>query len=132
MLGYTITGVAVWAMMMCLGEMVTWLPLPGALPQYAARYVDPAMGFAAGWSNWYSNALTLCAELSAASTIIQYWNDEINVAAWITIILVLVICLNVFAVSIYGTWQHFRSSCLITDEHFKQARPNSFSRVSKS
>ena len=91
-------------MMMCLGEMVTWLPLPGALPQYSARYVDEAMGFAAGWSNWYSNALTLCAELSAASTVIQYWNDEINVAAWITIILVLVICLNVFAVSIYGTF----------------------------
>ena len=90
-------------MMQCLGEMVTWLPLPGAIPQYCARYVDDAMGFAAGWSNWYSSALTLCAEMSAASTVIEYWDTTTNVAAWISIILVLVICLNIFAVSIYGT-----------------------------
>jgi yeast amino acid transporter len=48
LLGYTFTGVAVFAMMQCLGEMATWLPLPGAIPQYCARYVDPALGFAVG------------------------------------------------------------------------------------
>jgi amino acid transporter len=32
-------------MMQCLGEMATWLPLPGAVPQYCARYVDPALGY---------------------------------------------------------------------------------------
>lgn len=35
---------------MCLGEMATWLPLPGAIPQFCSRYVDPAMGFAVGWN----------------------------------------------------------------------------------
>lgn len=45
LLGYTLTGVAVFAMMQSLGEMSTWLPLPGAIPQYCARYVDPALGF---------------------------------------------------------------------------------------
>lgn len=89
-------------MMQSLGEMATWLPLPGAVPQYCARYVDPAMGFAAGWNNWYSNSLTLCAEISAAAVVIGFWNDSINQAAWITIILVLIIGLNIFAVSIYG------------------------------
>jgi amino acid transporter len=48
LLGYTLTGVAVFGMMQCLGEMATWLPLPGALPQYCARYTDPALGFAVG------------------------------------------------------------------------------------
>jgi amino acid transporter len=33
LLGYTFTGLAVFAMMMSLGEMATWLPLPGAIPQ---------------------------------------------------------------------------------------------------
>lgn len=51
LLGYSITGIAIFFMMQCLGEMATWLPLPGAVPQYAARYVDPAMGFAVGWNN---------------------------------------------------------------------------------
>ncbi|KAK5698187.1 hypothetical protein LTR97_007148 [Elasticomyces elasticus] len=53
LLGFSITGIAVYAMMNCLGEMTTWLPLPGAIPQYCTRYVDPAMGFALGWNIWY-------------------------------------------------------------------------------
>lgn len=54
--------------------------------------------------NWYSSAITLCAEISAASLVIDYWQGArgINVAAWITIIIVVVVCLNIFAVSIYG------------------------------
>jgi amino acid transporter len=104
LLGYTFTGIGVFSMMQCLGEMATWLPLPGAIPQFCARYVDDAMGFAVGWNNWYSSALTLCAEISAASTVIDYWHGavHINVAAWITLIIVLVLCLNIFAVAIYG------------------------------
>ncbi|KAJ8062251.1 hypothetical protein OCU04_008799 [Sclerotinia nivalis] len=104
LLGYSFTGVAIFAMMQCLGEMATWLPLPGAIPQFCARYADDALGFAVGWNNWYSAAITLCAEISAASVVIQYWpgSVHINVAAWISIIIVLVICLNIFAVSIYG------------------------------
>ncbi|OAA65538.1 amino acid permease [Niveomyces insectorum RCEF 264] len=103
-LGYTLTGLAIYAMMQSLGEMATWLPLPGAIPQFCARYVDDALGFAVGWNNWYSCAITICAEISAASVVIGFWPgaEHINVAAWISLILVLVICLNIFAVSIYG------------------------------
>lgn len=50
LLGYTFTSGAIFAMMMSLGEMATWLPLPGAIPQFCARYVDGAMGFAVGWN----------------------------------------------------------------------------------
>lgn len=50
------------------------------------------------------NSLTLCTEISAASVVIQYWNgaEHINAAAWITIIILVVVCLNVFAVAVYG------------------------------
>ncbi|KAB8338922.1 hypothetical protein FH972_021862 [Carpinus fangiana] len=102
LLGYTITGFAIWGMMQSLGEMTTWLPLPGAIPQMCARYFDPAMGFAVGWNQWYSSALTQCAEISAAANLIGYWNDTINPAPWITLIIILIVCLNLFAVSIYG------------------------------
>jgi len=50
LLGYSFTGIAVFAMMQSLGEMATWLPLPGAIPQFCARYVDDALGFAVGWN----------------------------------------------------------------------------------
>jgi len=104
LLGYTFTGIAIFAMMQCLGEMATWLPLPGSIPQFCARYVDDALGFAVGWNNWYQSAITLCAEISAASAVIQYWSgaQHISVAVWITLIILLVLALNIFAVSIYG------------------------------
>jgi amino acid transporter len=104
LLGYTITGLAVLAMMQCLGEMATWLPLPGAIPQYAARYADPALGFATGWNNWYQYSITLCAEISAAAVVVSFWDQEekYNPAIWISLIIVLILCLNIFAVGIYG------------------------------
>lgn len=50
--------------MMSLGEMATWLPLPGAIPQFCTRYVDPAMGFAVGWNvsivPWNLNIQNAC------------------------------------------------------------------------
>lgn len=77
--------------------------MPGAVPQMAARYFDPALGFAVGWNQWYSNALTQCAEITAAATLISYWepgapDDVINPAAWISILIVVIFCLNIFAV----------------------------------
>jgi yeast amino acid transporter len=50
------------------------------------------------------SVITLCAEISAASVVIQFWPgaDHINVAAWISIIIVVIVLLNIFAVAIYG------------------------------
>lgn len=101
-LGFAITGIAIYAMMNCLGEMATWLPVPGAIPQYCARYVDPAMGFAVGWNIWYFSTIAICAEASAAATLVQYWDDQTSPAAWISIVIAVVVSLNVFAVSIFG------------------------------
>lgn len=55
-------------------------------------------------SNWYQSSITLCAEIAAAALIIQYWNGAqgINIVAWISLIIVLVVSLNIFAVSVYG------------------------------
>lgn len=49
-LGFTISGLAVYGMMLSLGEMATWLPIPGAIPQFCSRFVDGALGFAVGWN----------------------------------------------------------------------------------
>jgi yeast amino acid transporter len=40
--------------------------------------------------------------LSPAAIQVGFWSNDINPAAWISIIIVLVVCLNIFAVSIYG------------------------------
>jgi yeast amino acid transporter len=115
LIGYTLTGIAIFCMMQCLGEMATWLPLPGAIPQMCSRYFDDALGFAVGWNQWYNCSATLCVEISAAALLIQFWTTSVNAGVWIAIIIVLVICLNIFAVSIYGEAEFiFASIKLIT------------------
>lgn len=46
--------------------------------------------------------ITTAAEFSAAATLIAYWNDDVNPAVWISIFIVAILALNVFAVSIFG------------------------------
>lgn len=78
LLGYIFTGMGIYAMMQCLGEMTTYLPLPAAIPQFASRYIDPAAGFAISWTNWYVWGITQAVEISAAATLIGYWDGNPN------------------------------------------------------
>ena len=74
LLGYSFTGVAVFAMMQCLGEMATWLSLPGSIPQFCARYVDDALGFAVGWNVSFSFCSFLV--LAAATKLEHIWGQK--------------------------------------------------------
>lgn len=112
-LGYLTASTAGFMMMMALGEMAAWLPVPGAIPQFCTRYVDEALGFAVGWNTWFTAVITLCAEISAACSIIQFWSgaDEVNVAVWIVVLIALMLLLNILAVSIFGEFE-FVCACL--------------------
>lgn len=67
--------------------MVAYLPIPGGHIKLAERFVDPALSFTMGWNYWYNWTMILPAELSAASILVNYWNDTVNDAAWISIFL---------------------------------------------
>ncbi|WAQ87789.1 hypothetical protein PtA15_8A695 [Puccinia triticina] len=102
LLGYAIMGAIVYSMMVALGEMVTMFPVTGAFIHYTTRFVDPALGFAIGWNYWYSFAVTLPTEITAAGIVIKYWAKDVNVAVWITIFLVATTTVNFFGVKWYG------------------------------
>ncbi|KAF3388095.1 putative proline-specific permease put4 [Talaromyces pinophilus] len=104
LLGFAISGLAVYGMMLSLGEMTTWLPIPGGIPTFCSRYVDDALGFAVGWNNWYFASIVVCLEISAASVVIDYWPGAqgVSPALWITIIIIFIIVLNVSAVGTFG------------------------------
>lgn len=40
----------IWPCNMCVAEMATHLPIRGSIYEFASRYVDPAFGFALGWT----------------------------------------------------------------------------------
>ncbi|GAA6021318.1 hypothetical protein JCM10207_002695 [Rhodosporidiobolus poonsookiae] len=101
-LGYSVMGIAVGCMMIALGEMTTLYPVSGAFVHYSARFVDPALGFALGWNYWYSYAITLPTEITAAAGVISFWRDDINIAVWISVFYVVIIAFNFLGVRAYG------------------------------
>lgn len=88
----------IWPCNMCVGEMATYLPIRGSVFEFASRYVDPAFGFAMGWTYFYGSVMLFCAELSAVATVMQYWDSETNPAAWIAMALAVCLALNLVAV----------------------------------
>lgn len=97
----------------CLGEMATYLPIPGGLTVYAKRYVSDDVAFALGLNYWFGSAITVCAEVSAAAVVITYWTTSVNVAVWITIILLGILALNIFSVKGYGEGEFIFASLKI-------------------
>lgn len=89
-------GAVIYLLMTALGEMSTLFPVAGGFIAFATRWVDPAVGFAQGWSFWYSYGITLPTELSAASIVVQYWdvNQTINPAVWISLLFIAVVLVN--------------------------------------
>ncbi|CBQ73746.1 probable general amino acid permease [Sporisorium reilianum SRZ2] len=102
LLAYIITGMTIFGVMEGLAEMSSYLPVSGSFMHFASRFVDPSLGMALGWNYWWCYAIGWASELSAASAVIGYWNADINIAAWISIMMVVGAVLNFAGVNIYG------------------------------
>ncbi|KAF9056359.1 amino acid permease/ SLC12A domain-containing protein [Panaeolus papilionaceus] len=102
LLGYLAVGSVCYCVMLSLGEMIAFLPIPGGHIKMAERFVDPALSFAMGWNYWYNWTIVLPAELSAASVLIGFWNDQINPAVWVIMCLVVVVTINMLGAGAYG------------------------------
>ncbi|MDM5309424.1 amino acid permease [Peribacillus frigoritolerans] len=104
---YILVGIMVYFVMNSLGELASFLPVPGSFETYATRYVDPAFGFALGWNYWYTNAITIPADLSAAVLIMKYWFPDSSALLWSTIFLILLLALNLLSVKGYGESEYW-------------------------
>lgn len=50
----------------------------------------------------YAMTINAAAEISAAATVIQFWNSSVNAAVWITVFLVFIVVINFVGVRLYG------------------------------
>jgi len=113
-LGYVIMGTVMYSMIVALGEMTTLFPVSGSFTLYATRWLDPAIGFALGYNYWYSYAIALPTEITAAAIVISYWDTKTNPGAWITIFLVAIVFTNFCPVQYYGEAEFWLSSIKVT------------------
>lgn len=102
LLAYALIGIMVYFLMTSLGEMATYMPESGTFSTYASRFVDPSLGFAMGWNYWYNWAITLAAELAAATLILKFWFPDSPSILWSAVFLILLVGLNLLSVRAYG------------------------------
>ena len=110
LVAYGFIGIMVYFLMTSLGEMATYLPVPGSFGTYASRYVDPAFGFALGWNYWFNWAITLAAELVAGALIMKYWFPDIPAIVWSALFLAALFLMNYLSTRSFGESEYFFSS----------------------
>ncbi|MDO5746565.1 MAG: amino acid permease [Actinomycetaceae bacterium] len=102
LVAYGAIGIMVFLLMQSLGEMSAYCPSSGAFETYASRYVSKSFGFAQGWNYWYNWAITVAAELVAATIIMKYWLPDVPAWVWSLVFLVILFGINAFSVKGFG------------------------------
>lgn len=112
LISYSIVGFIVYLVMCALGEMAAWLPLESGFTGYAARFCDPALGFAVGYTYWFKYIIVTPNQLTAAALVIQYWvpREKVNPGVFIAIFLVTIIAINYLGIRIFGELEFWLSS----------------------
>ena len=95
--------------MTSLGEMATYIPISGAFTSYVTRFIDPSLGFAMGWTYWFSWAITFALELTVTGLIIQYWDPSLSIAIFIGVFWAVITTCNMMPVSFYGEFEFWFS-----------------------
>lgn len=102
-LAYCLTSLLVYCVVGAIMEIATFVPLSGcSMAYYANCFVSPSVGFALGWLYFYSFAILVAYEITAAGIVIGFWPNNVHIAIWITIMMVLIIALNLSPVAVYA------------------------------
>ncbi|TBU27598.1 general amino acid permease 1 [Dichomitus squalens] len=103
LIAYAFVGTTAYASLCAVGEMTSHAPISGTFPHFAARWVDPAFGFAVGWNYFYTNAISVPVEITAAGLLLTFWDDNTNHQAGYTAVIIVLCCaINIFGVRWFG------------------------------
>ncbi|KAK2060665.1 amino acid permease [Colletotrichum caudatum] len=102
LLAYIVMGLVTAGISYTTGEITSFMPSTGGFIRHATKFVEPALGAATGWNFWYTMSISVPAEISAAATLIQFWNTSVNPGVWITVFLLFIITINFCGVRLYG------------------------------
>ncbi|PBK69111.1 general APC amino acid permease [Armillaria solidipes] len=108
LIAYMLVGTVAYSSLCSVGEMTTFAPISGTFPHFAARWVDPAFGFAVGWNYFYGLAISVPVEVAAAVILLSFWDDNTShTAIYTAVICVLMCAINIFGVRYFGESEFF-------------------------
>ncbi|QRW16929.1 amino acid permease [Rhizoctonia solani] len=101
LIAYIHVGSIAYSSLCAVGEMTCFAPISGSFPHFAARWVDPAFGFA-------TQCITVPVEVTAAQIILTFWdNSHTRGIVYTAIIMVLMCSINLFGVRYFGESEFF-------------------------
>lgn len=108
---YIFMALLVWCIVSAITEIAAFLPTRGSsMNLFGYRYVSRSLGFSLGWLYWYSLGILVPYEITAAGLVIDYWGTDINIAVWISIMMVIIVALNALPVKFYGETEFWFAS----------------------
>lgn len=111
LLAYCLMSLSVYGIVTAVIEVSTYLPISGcSMAYYCNRYVSSSLGFALGWLYFYSFGIIVAYEITAASIVINFWPNNVNIAVWITIMLIVIVALNFSSVGVYAETEFWFAS----------------------
>lgn len=112
LLAYAFVGSVAYASLCSVGEMTSLAPVAGSFAHYAHRWVDEAAGFAVGWIYFFTNAVTISAEIAGAELLILHWTA--NTRPYIILIVGVTCLVNIFGVRYFGEVEFWFSIVKLT------------------
>ncbi|KKA28703.1 hypothetical protein TD95_003800 [Thielaviopsis punctulata] len=102
LIAFTIIGFMLYCTCQALGELAVAFPVAGSFAAYSTRFLDPSWGFAMGWNYAFQWVIVLPLEVIAASIVLNYWNQDMPRAPFVTLFLLFIMITNLFGVKGYG------------------------------
>ncbi|KAF2136050.1 uncharacterized protein K452DRAFT_303069 [Aplosporella prunicola CBS 121167] len=110
--GYGFVTILVFCVLQTLAEMTIAFPVSGNLIDYADRWVDPALGFSAGFALWLGWVAVVGSEATVSVILINFWADgAVHQAVWLSLFLVFVFTLFCLP-SQYFAWFEYVTSLI--------------------
>ncbi|RAL12674.1 AAT family amino acid transporter [Aspergillus homomorphus CBS 101889] len=94
LIGYSIVCSAVYFLMNVLTEATCLWPTSGSFIDHATRFVDPALGFAMGFCEWFAYMTIVASEAAIVRVILSWWTTSIPTAACMTVFLAIVFAIH--------------------------------------
>lgn len=106
-IAYLVIGLLVFVLMKGLGEMSTFMPVPGAYTSYSGLFVHPVLGFMVGWNLSINGFLGLGAEIVGGGMILNQFFPSVPPTVFCIIISLLILALNLIDVKSYGEAEYW-------------------------
>lgn len=113
-IGYGMICTMAMFMMNLLSEAQCLFPTSGSFIDHASRFVDPALGFAIGFCEWFGALTVVAAEGAVVPIVASYWTDAVPPAGWYAIYLFIVLGQHVLPNRVFAEFEFFTGALKVT------------------